>query len=308
MSDFVAIDFETANSDQASACSLGLVRCNGTDIIGKDYFLIRPKNNHFSGFNTLIHGITAEDVENEPTFDRLFDRFLDFVGDSPIVAHNAAFDMSVLRHMLDLYNIKYPNVVYTCTLQIARRVWRELYSFRLQDVSDYLGIKFNHHDALEDARACALIALYAMKIQTKDNVLELARGLGISPKIISPEELSMSFRSSKRIRSKEKYCIVESKKSDFDHDHPLFGKTVAITLDLYSMKRPEAAQKIVDLGGHFANSISKKVDFLVVGGGFHSLAGTRGGTTKINKVRELRASGSNIEVIFEDDLLGLLSM
>lgn len=184
--EFVALDFETANASRDSACSLGLVKCRGREIVAVDSFLIRPKVNVFCSFNTAIHGITAAQVEDEPTFDALWERFTAFVGDAPLVAHNASFDMSVLRGLLDSYGIACPSLSYACSVQISKRTWPDLPRYKLSVVAGHLGIDFVHHDALEDASACARIALAAMDIHGAAGLIPLAEGLGIRPGRLFP--------------------------------------------------------------------------------------------------------------------------
>ena len=106
---FTVIDFETANSKRASACALGIVKVVDGKIAEQNAWLVRPDDMKFNGMNIAIHGIRPEDVENEPEFDALYHKiFKEYLEGQLVVAHNASFDMSVLRKSLDLYNIEYP--------------------------------------------------------------------------------------------------------------------------------------------------------------------------------------------------------
>ncbi len=158
---FTAIDFETANERRASACALGVVVVEDGHIVEQRSLLIRPPELRFNRFNIYIHGIGPQHVENEPEFCELWDELQTYLAGRHVLAHNAGFDMSVLRGTLDLYGLDYPDLSYSCTMRIARKVWPGLHRYRLDSIADHLGIEFLHHDALEDARACALIALYA---------------------------------------------------------------------------------------------------------------------------------------------------
>jgi DNA polymerase-3 subunit epsilon len=97
----------------------------------------------------------------------------------PLVAHNAAFDMSVIRHELDEAEIPYPETDYFCTLVIARLAWPHFPAHNLDRVAQHLSIRFNHHDALEDARACAMIAVKACEIMGVSSLHELKDACGL---------------------------------------------------------------------------------------------------------------------------------
>ncbi len=109
--DFVALDFETANSSRGSVCSIGLVEYENGKLKKEYYRLVKPKRNYFSSFNISIHGITKQDVEGAYEFDELWEKEIHGLLEGKlVVAHNAQFDMSVLRAVLDQYNLPYPIV------------------------------------------------------------------------------------------------------------------------------------------------------------------------------------------------------
>jgi DNA polymerase-3 subunit epsilon len=175
---FTAIDFETANSARASACSVGLIMVEDGRIVDKAYHLIRPEPLYFEPMNVSIHGITARDVVQAPYFRDIWPTMMEqFNG--PLVAHNAGFDMSVIRHELDAECIPYPETDYFCTLVISRITWPQYPAHNLDRVAQHLGIDFNHHDALEDARACALIAIEACKIHGVETLADLKEACGL---------------------------------------------------------------------------------------------------------------------------------
>lgn len=155
----IAIDFETANERRGSACSIGLAWIESGEVVRVEERLIRPRDMRFSGMNIAIHGIHPEDVEDAPGFPEVMEEFRDDFAASTIIAHNAAFDMSVWRGALDDYGLSYPKISYLCTLKMAQKVWRGLDSHGLAFLADYLGVEFRHHNAAEDAMVCARIAI-----------------------------------------------------------------------------------------------------------------------------------------------------
>lgn len=159
----VAIDFETANSTRSSACSIGIVEYQNGEMVDEYYSLIKPKKNIFNSYNTFIHGITEDDVKDSPEFDELWMDIHRKLENNLVIAHNASFDMSVLRSVLDEYNIQYPTFSYNCSVNIAKKTWPGLPSYKLDVISNYLGIRLTHHHALEDAHAAAKVYLNAYK-------------------------------------------------------------------------------------------------------------------------------------------------
>lgn len=157
--EYVAIDFETANQSPDSACAVGLSRFDeeGREVASW-YSLIRPPVMYFDPGNTAIHGLGAADCRWQPLFCELADQIIDFVGDRPLVAHNAPFDMRVLRASAACYGIQLPNWDYYCSLAIARKVLPHFRSRSLGVlVSDYLCSDYDAHVASDDARACGLV-------------------------------------------------------------------------------------------------------------------------------------------------------
>ena len=132
---FLAIDFETANYDSDSACSVGLVRVKNDKIIDQEVFLIRPPSRFF--VFTYIHGITWEDVAKAPTFGNLWPKIKHFLDDVDfLAAHNASFDKRVLYSCCARYGITLPPLQFTCTMKTARQTWG-IYPTKLSDVCQH---------------------------------------------------------------------------------------------------------------------------------------------------------------------------
>lgn len=162
MQSFVSIDFETANENRGSACSVGLIRY---DEEGREqsHFstLLRPIEdlNYFSWRNIQVHGIRQEDVVGAPEWADVFPVVDDFIGDRPLVAHNMAFDGYVLSDLSGLYGLPVATNRRLCTLRLARKILTHLPQKRLNQVFSYYFPfeTFQHHEALADARACGMI-------------------------------------------------------------------------------------------------------------------------------------------------------
>ncbi|MFD0853411.1 3'-5' exonuclease, partial [Actinomadura adrarensis] len=133
MTSWVAIDFETANALRASPCSVGLVKVKDGQLVEEWSSLIRPPDgyDYFDPFNVGIHGITADRVRGAPGWPETLERIVQFVGDTPFVAHNAAFDIGVLADTSQAIGIPVPDLRFACTLVVARRTWTGLLSYKL---------------------------------------------------------------------------------------------------------------------------------------------------------------------------------
>ena len=155
----IAIDFETANEQRGSACSVGLAWIEDGRVVRIEERLIRPKTMRFSSFNIAIHGIRPEHVEDAGEFPEVMDEFADDFRGATMIAHNAAFDFSVWRSCLDLYRQDYPELSYLCSVKMAKKVWPHLGSHKLNILAGHLGLTFAHHNAAEDAAICAEAAI-----------------------------------------------------------------------------------------------------------------------------------------------------
>jgi DNA polymerase-3 subunit epsilon len=156
---FVAIDFETANPQRNSACSIGLVRVERGKIVERVHRLIRPPTSEF--WFTHIHNISYADVAAEPDFRSVWKSIKPLLrGAKFLAAHNAPFDRSVLRRCCEHYRLVMPKLEFQCTMLLAREKW-SIHPTRLPVVCEHLGIQLRHHDALSDAEACAQIVLAA---------------------------------------------------------------------------------------------------------------------------------------------------
>ena len=175
--DFVAIDFETACASRSSACSLGIIQVEQGKVIDSKQWLIRPYPFYFHWGNIAIHGIKPEDVIDEPEFDELWEEIVGYLSENMVVAHNASFDISVLRSLLDTYNLTYPFFDYLCTKKIAEKKWPDFDKYGLSYVSEKLQVEFQHHDALEDAFACAQIAIKACQETSSSTLYDLSNRL-----------------------------------------------------------------------------------------------------------------------------------
>ncbi len=158
--DFAAIDFETANEELSSVCSVGIVVVRNGKITDRFYSLIQPEPNYYNYWNSTIHGLTDEDTANAAVFPKIWEQIEPLIEGLPLVAHNKDFDEACLKAIFRTYRMDYPDYQFYCTLQESRRQLKHLPNHQLHTVAEDCGyILSNHHNALADAEACAEIAL-----------------------------------------------------------------------------------------------------------------------------------------------------
>lgn len=180
--DFTAIDFETANSNPSSACSVGLARVRDGVVVDRAMWLIHPPESHgeFLPFNVKIHGITPEMVADARGWAEQIEELLGFIGDDIAVAHNANFDMGVIRASCAEAVVPTPRLKYLCSVQVSRKTY-DIPSHRLPLAAAAAGFgEFSHHEALADAEACAAIIVDAARRHEVDDVALLAKKIGVT--------------------------------------------------------------------------------------------------------------------------------
>jgi len=307
-SDWVALDFETATASRGSACALGLAYVEGRRVVAVERVLIQPPDNAYDEFNVMIHGIEPSMTADSPTFAEVWPLVLTRVESKPVVAHNASFDFSVLRHSLDASGHPYPELVYYCTRVFAQCRWPDLPSYALELVADRCGIDFGHHDPGEDARASAEIALCIADDLGVGGLQQIAETMGIRPgnMFAGGYEACGRIRSSADGKYRRRWTADDFTPDldQFDEGHPFYRAEVVFTGTLQSMPRQRAMQQVVNAGGRLGTGVSLRTDFLVVGEtDLRRLGHGEKLTTKMKRALELRESGRSIQILGEREFL-----
>ncbi|MBW9212243.1 MULTISPECIES: 3'-5' exonuclease [Terrabacteria group] len=171
MTRVIAVDVETANSNHKSMCAIGLSVLEDGVLEETFYSLIKPaKNaNHFEYFNMKVHGIHPKDVQDAPTLPEVYPKIKDLLESGIVVAHNALFDMSVIRDCCLNTGCPLPKVVYFDSVPLSKRAFPLLVNHKLNTVAQYLDVPLNHHHAGSDAYAClAIVAAVMSKYEIYD--------------------------------------------------------------------------------------------------------------------------------------------
>ena len=302
--DFTAIDFETANSYRGSPCSVGLVKVHDGQIVDESFTLIRPpaRFDYFDGFNTWLHGINAAMVAGAPSWHQVADWIVRYTGSDTLVCHNAGFDIGVIRYACIADDIPWPSVDFLCTLVLARRAWR-LPSYRLPFVADQCDIDFHqHHQASEDARCAALIAVAMASKQGAQTLAGLAESFGVHIGHMEHGYYAPSVWRGPGGRAHK--LIRPDANPDADPDHPFYGRVIVFTGALMSRTRQMAWDDVVKVGGVPELNVTKHTNVLVIGDINPAVLAPGMVTTgKAAKVFALQDKGQDIELMTEDDFL-----
>ena len=170
---FTAIDFETATSVYSSICSMGICVVEDNKVIERRDILIRPQPFEFNEYNTKIHGIEPYMVEDKGMFCDYWAEIKPYLEQNTIIAHNAQFDVGALRAVLDMFGIEYPTFDYLCTVKLSQKAYPDLKSHKLNNLGEALGIEFEHHQAGEDAYACACVMLKILEDYNLDTIQDI---------------------------------------------------------------------------------------------------------------------------------------
>lgn len=206
--DFVAIDWETANTSHASACQVGMVLVRGGRIAGSWATLIRPPpgREYLHPDNRSIHGLTSEDISQAPEFFQVWPEVLARIGSLPVVAHHAAFDTRVMRDSALVAGFDWPTLDYACSLVLTRS-HLQLPEYTLPVCASALGVPLaRHHEALADARACAQITLRIAHGLSQDTVTGLLQISSVRWGRISPDGYSPCRREKRRQDGIDEAC------------------------------------------------------------------------------------------------------
>lgn len=304
--DFVAIDFETANESRSSACAIGVTTVHNGEIVDSFAHLIKPPELRFSVWNSNVHGLTEDHVKDSPTLGELWCEILPFVENQLIVAHNASFDISVLRHSLHAASIPIPRLSYACSLQIARSVWPERICHKLEFLADQLCIPLDHHEAGSDSRACAEIVLKSLQLKQVSSVTFLTEALKIRLGEVYSADDWIPASAPHLCKNIQAFEIEIPDGYDIS-THEFFGRNVAFTGELKMFRRKDAFRITEQFGGFPGESVTKKTSYLIAGNqDVRMLACGMVESSKLQKAKKLRDSGFDIKIISESDFIEMI--
>jgi DNA polymerase-3 subunit epsilon len=281
VSDFIALDVETANADFASICSIGLVHFRSGNVFKSITILVDPED-EFDPINISIHGIRPEDVRGKPPMAKVFPAIAASLEDV-VVVHHSAFDKTALTRAASKYGVSKLPCVWLDTVRVARRAWPHFKAdgggHGLARLAQEFGIQFRHHDAAEDARAAGLVLQLAMA----------ETGLSIAGWIDRVERPILMPSGGDRSASG-------------NPPGPLVGETIVFTGQL-AFTRSQAKAVAIRAGCEVDGGVTQRTTILVVED--QDLRVTKGNekSAKRRKAEKLILDGRPIRIVGESDFL-----
>jgi DNA polymerase-3 subunit epsilon len=247
--------------------------------------LIDPES-YFDGFNVSIHGIDEERVRGKPTLRDIASDIRSKLDRAVCVCHGH-FDKAAIGSAFERYSLPPIEATWLDTAKVARRTWKVLSQsgYGLRNVCAHIQYDFQHHDALEDAKAAGHVLLAAMK----DSSLDINQWLTRSRQPIDLE-------------SSSKGSAIER---DGNPDGALYGEVVVFTGAL-RLPRREAATLAASIGCQVDANVTKKTTMLVVGDQDPTKLGGNAKSSKQRKAEQLVAGGARIRIAYESDFFTLV--
>jgi len=283
--DFLAIDVETANPDMSSICQIGIACYENGVLLDSWKTLIDPED-YFCDINVSIHGITEKSINGAPTLAQVSDRLCQYLSKSVNVCHTH-FDRVAISQAFNKYEMPCPQWTWLDTACVARRTWHEFArsGYGLGDICEFLGYKFEAHDALEDAKAAAFILISAIQKSGLDLQSWLLR-------VKQPIDPNLNATGVAR---------------SGNPDGKLFGEVLVFTGAL-AIPRRDAAEMAARVGCEVASGVTKHTTLLVVGDQDVAKLAGHEKSSKHRKAEELILKGQRIRILRESDFAELVRM
>ncbi len=281
---FVALDVETANPDMSSICQIGIVHFENGQIVDSWSSLVNP-NDYFDGMNVSIHGIDKDAVAGAPDFKLASAEAFKRIS-GQVVAIHTAFDRNAIARASAKHALATPECVWLNTASVARRAWPEVAQkgYGLSALAQKFGFEFQHHNAVEDARAAGLVLIKAMEVAS----LDLNAWIDRIKRPVNPNASDSVAR-------------------DGNPDGSLFGEIVVFTGAL-AIPRREASEMAAKAGCEVADGVTKHTTLLVVGDQDIRILNGHEKSGKHRKAEELIAKGKAIRILTESDFASMVGM
>lgn len=193
---YIVFDIETTgfSSKNDKITEIGAVKIIDGQIVDKFSQLVNP-NIKIPERIVELTGITDELVADKPTIDEVLPKFIDFIGDNVLVAHNASFDLGFIRENCNLLGLEFNNTSLD-TLGLSRELLPHLKSHKLNILAKNMNVSLeNHHRAVDDSEATGRIFLKFVEMLKEKGITKL-------------EEINTIFEGNKNIKSDHTFHII----------------------------------------------------------------------------------------------------
>ena len=287
LSNYVVVDLETTGFDASydNIIEIAAIRVENGLIV--DDFQSLVHCHYVDDFITELTGITEVMLSTAPPLSEVLPLFIDFVGDSVVVAHNANFDINfIYDNCINVLGVAFGND-FIDTMRASRRLFKEHSSHTLESIVERFGINGNiEHRAMSDALKTYECYEFMRKYAADNNI---------------------DFASLYPQRNDTRATDISTSNTEFNENSPIFGKMFVFTGILEKMTRKEAMQIVVDVGGKCADNINKKTNYLVLGNNDYCSSIKDGKSNKQKKAESYQLLGLDIQVISENVFYDMIS-
>ena len=283
---YICIDIETTGLDPQydSIIEIAAIRAHEGTVTETFSSLVNPGFS-IDPFIINFTGITNEMLSLSPGISEVIPRFREFIGSSMLIAHNANFDINFLYDNSIRCSLSPLNNDFIDTMRMSRNIFKEEHHHRLKDLILRFGITpGNEHRALSDATNTMLCYEYMYNYVLKNGIK----------------------LSTKRIKNNYSLHHIKPESGNIVSNTFIHGKTFVFTGALERMTRTMAAQLVVNAGGLCSDSVTKKVNYLVLGNGSYKIMLKDGKSSKHKKAEQLKLKGYDIEIISENVFFDML--
>lgn len=293
--DFSVIDVETANSSRASVCQVGIVRVRNGAIHDEWISLVNPQQK-FGRYQVNTHGIRAPDVEGSPKFPEVYPRIRDLLTGTVTVSHSD-FDHQAMDQSADRFGLPRLDLPWLDSIAVARKAWPDLSGqggYGLKSLSAFLDFRFEHHDALEDARAAARVMLAACQVRDC-GASEWLRGITTANgRERDPSDPSNAIEP----QTDSIHSLAELQNN--------WGGVIVVFTGKLSTGKNLAKARAIGSGCTVRDSVTRETTALVVGVQSRNALNGHEKSTKQRRAEALNAKGHNIAILSEPDFWELI--
>lgn len=297
-SDYTVIDIETTglSPEYDKILEIGALRVRDNKVVESFQTFVAPQleedeelEYYIPPYVENLTGITVDMLADAPVIDECLKSFIDFVGDDVIVGHNVNFDINFIYDNLEYNNLEAFSNDFVDTLRLSRKAFPELPKHTLEKLREAFNISSEgSHRVIADCYAAIKIYNECKNVAEKSGFDEWIR------KVCSS------------VSKNPAASVTEGNPEKFNESSPFFDKTCVFTGTLSKMVRKDAMQMVVDIGGHVADSVTKKTNFLIMGEQDYSKFADGKESSKTKKVKALQEKGQIIHIISEEDFYQII--
>ncbi len=275
MNRYVAFDFELANANPTSICSIGYAVVENNKVVKTYYSLVRPVPFYMTSGCFKVHRIPLNSLSNERKFVDIWKEISEDFNDTIIISHDVYQDSRSLRAILNYYGLPYPDCRMSCSFILSKRLLPNLPSYKLADLSNYFHFVYQPHHALNDSLLCAALISKMEEIYQVDSLDALCKIAKFKYGRMKPGFYSNVYVSE----------LVHE--NDYDMNHFAYEKNFC--LDSYYSSYDDVIEFVRDHGGFIQHKVNASTNYL--------LTKRNGKSKNLKTAKMLEEQGQDIEIM-----------